>query len=213
MQIERKSFATEWKADAATGAVEGYGAVFGNLDSHGDIILPGAFASVGNNGRRIKMLWQHDQSQPIGVWDEVREDAHGLFVKGRILASVERGREAIELMAAGAIDGLSIGYKTVDRDWRDGVRYLKSVDLYETSIVTFPSNDMTGASLKSVETERDLERVLIDCGLSRKAAKAIAAQGKGYLAHRDDAAGNPDDGLRDAGLIEAIDHLHKAMKG
>jgi len=213
MQFERKNFATEWKADAATGAVEGYGAVFGNVDTYGDIIMPGAFASVGNNGRKVKMLWQHNPDQPIGVWDEVREDARGLFVKGRILPGVERGREAIELMAAGAIDGLSIGYRTKDSEYRDGNRYLKEVELWETSIVTFPANEMAGASLKSIETERDLERALIDCGLSRKAAKAIAAQGKGYLGHRDDGAGNPDDGLRDAGLIEAIKHLHTAMKG
>jgi len=213
MQFERKNFATEWKADTATGAVEGYGAVFDNIDSHGDVIVRGAFASVGNNGRKVKMLWQHDPSQPIGVWDEVREDERGLYVKGRILSGVERGKEAIELMAAGAIDGLSIGYKTVVRDWRDGVRYLKGIDLFETSIVTFPSNDLAGVSLKSIETERDLERVLIDCGLSRKAAKAIAAQGKGYLALRDAADGDPDDGLRDACLIEAITKLHQSMKG
>ena len=65
------------------------------------------------------MLWQHDPTQPIGVWDEVREDATGLWVKGRILTEVEKGREAAALLAAGAIDGLSIGYRTV-RAERDG---------------------------------------------------------------------------------------------
>lgn len=213
MKIERKACAIEWKADAATGQIEGYGAVFGNVDSYGDVILPGAFASVGNNSRKVKMLWQHDPGQPIGVWDEMREDDRGLYVKGRILSNVTKGQEAIALMEAGAIDGLSIGYRTKDSEWKDGNRYLKEVELWETSIVTFPANEMAGASLKSIETERDLERVLIDCGLSRKAAKAIAAQGKGYLDLRDAGAEDPDESLRDAGLIEAIKQLAIITKG
>lgn len=209
--MERKSCQIEWKADAATGTIEGYGAVFGNVDSYGDIIMPGAFASVGN--RRVKMLWQHNPDQPIGVWDEVREDVKGLYVKGRILSTVEQGREAIALMEAGAIDGLSIGYRTKDSEYKDGNRYLKEVELWETSIVTFPANEMAGASLKSIETERDLERALIDCGMSRKAAKAIASQGKGYLSLRDADDENPDEGLRDAGLVEAIKQLATITKG
>lgn len=212
MKLDRKSFATEWKADGATGVIEGYGAVFGNVDTYGDIILRGAFGnSMGK--RKVKMLWQHDPSQPIGVWDEMREDDRGLYMKGRVLSTVEKGKEAIALMEAGAIDGLSIGYKTVDAEYTNGNRILKEIDLWETSIVTFPANEMAGASLKSIETERDLERILIDCGLSRKAAKAIAANGKGYLSLRDADDGNPDDGLRDAGLIEAIKTLHQSMKG
>ncbi len=212
MQIERKSVATEWKADGDTGAIEGYGAVFGNVDSYGDVIMPGAF-NGSLNARKVKMLWQHNPDKPIGVWDDVREDARGLFVKGRIFLDVEKGREAVSLIKGGAIDGLSIGYRTLDADRRDGTRYLKEVELWETSIVTFPANAMAFASVKSVETERDLERLLIDHGLSRKTAKAIAAQGKGYLPHRDDDGENPDADLRDADLIEAMKKLTMAMKG
>jgi HK97 family phage prohead protease len=85
------------------------------------------------------MLWQHDPTQPIGIWDEVREDATGLWVKGRILAEVEKGREAAALLQAGAIDGLSIGYRTVksERDGR-GRRLLTELELWEVSLVTFP---------------------------------------------------------------------------
>ena len=203
MAVEHKSFVTEWKADGETGAIEGYGAVFGNEDSYGDIIMPGAF-NGSLNARKVKMLWQHDADKPIGVWDEVREDGRGLFVKGRILLDVEKGKEAVALIKAGAIDGLSIGYRTVkaDRD-SNGRRLLLEVELWETSIVTFPANAMAFASVKSVETERDLERLLIDNGLSRKAAKAIAAQGKGYLPHRDDVSENPDKALRDAVAVKA----------
>lgn len=89
--------------------------------------------------RAVRMLWQHDPAQPIGVWDEVREDARGLYVKGRILDSVERGREAAALIAAGAIDGLSIGYRTRRAVKNDkGQRLLTELELWEVSLVTFP---------------------------------------------------------------------------
>ena len=71
--------------------------------------------AAADEGRAVKMLWQHDPAQPIGIWDEVREDEPGLYVKGRLLESVARGREAAALIAAGAIDGLSIGYRTLRR--------------------------------------------------------------------------------------------------
>jgi uncharacterized protein len=79
-------------------------------DAGGLCRLAGALKAA---GRQVKMLWQHDPAQPIGVWDEVREDARGLWVKGRLLTEVARGREAAALIAAGAIDGLSIGYRTL----------------------------------------------------------------------------------------------------
>ena len=123
--------------------VAGYASVFGRRDQGGDVVLPGAYAAsltrLAGAGRRVKMLWQHDPAQPIGVWDEVREDATGLWVKGRILTEVERGREAVALLGAGAIDGLSIGYRTIkaERDGK-GQRLLAELELWEVSLVTFP---------------------------------------------------------------------------
>jgi HK97 family phage prohead protease len=69
----------------------------------------------------------------------VREDAHGLWVKGRLLPEVARGREAVALIAAGAVDGLSIGYRTrrAERDGK-GRRLLAELELWEVSLVTFP---------------------------------------------------------------------------
>jgi uncharacterized protein len=212
MKLDHKAFASEWKADAATGNIEGYGAIFGNEDTYGDIILRGAFAGTMGK-RKVKMLWQHDTAQPIGVWEEMREDDRGLWMRGRILPGIAKGKEAIELMSSGAIDGLSIGYRTVDAEYKDGNRIVKEVDLWEVSIVTFPANEMSLASVKSIETERDLERVLIEHGMSRRSAKAVAAYGKGYLSLRDAEDGNPDDGLRDAGLIEALQQLATIVKG
>jgi HK97 family phage prohead protease len=123
--------------------VEGYASLFGRSDQGGDIVQPGAYGASLNRlaarAGRVKMLWQHDPAQPIGVWDEVREDATGLWVKGRILTEVEKGREAAALVAAGAIDGLSIGYRTVkaERDGK-GRRLLSELELWEVSLVTFP---------------------------------------------------------------------------
>ncbi len=123
--------------------IEGYASYFGKPDRGGDIVQPGAYGAslkaLEAAGRRVKMLWQHDPAQPIGVWDEVREDGRGLYVKGRILTDVEKGREAAALIAAGAIDGLSIGYRTVKARKDDrGRRLLSELELWEVSLVTFP---------------------------------------------------------------------------
>jgi len=123
--------------------IEGYASLFGDQDQGGDIVTKGAYAGslarLKAEGRQVKMLWQHDPAQPIGVWDEVREDDKGLFVKGRLLDSVARAREAASLIAAQAIDGLSIGYRTVKATKNDkGRRLLTELELWEVSLVTFP---------------------------------------------------------------------------
>ncbi len=111
--------------------IEGYASVFSNTDQGGDAVLPGAFTASLKGGRKVRMLWQHDPTQPIGVWDDVREDQKGLWVRGRILTDVATGREAAALVAAGAIDGLSIGYRTkrAERDGK-GRRLLNEVELW-----------------------------------------------------------------------------------
>lgn len=141
---ERKYLAPETGLTVTDGVVvQGYASLFGKRDQGGDVVQAGAYAGsltrLAGAGRRVKMLWQHDPAQPIGVWDEVREDTRGLYVKGRILAEVERGREAVALLAARAIDGLSIGYRTLQatRDGK-GQRLLAELDLWEVSLVTFP---------------------------------------------------------------------------
>lgn len=151
--------------------VEGYASLFGARDQGGDVVQAGAYAAslaaLAGAGRRVKMLWQHDPTQPIGVWDEVREDARGLWVKGRILMDVEKGREAAALLAAGAMDGLSIGYRTVKAE-RDGKnrRVLSELELWEVSLVTFPmlAEARVSAKGESLEAEswRSLAQILED---------------------------------------------------
>lgn len=214
MALDNMSFDFEFKAEnSETGIIEGYGSVFGNEDSHGDVILRGAFNETLQK-RNPKMLWQHRMDSPIGTWDEVKEDDRGLWVKGRIITKTQLGSETVELIKAGVVSGLSIGYRTIDAEYRGDLRVLKAVDLYEISAVTLGSNDLaTITGVKTIETERDLERVLIDAGLSRKVAKAISAQGKAFLDLRDDDLKGLVEGEWDAGLIEAIKKLSASMKG
>jgi HK97 family phage prohead protease len=142
MKTETKFARAEISAVEADGTFAGYASLFGKADLGRDMVLPGAFrASLARRGAAgVKMLFQHDPNQPIGVWTEIREDGAGLFVKGRLTADVARAREVLALMRAGALDGLSIGFRTVRgrTDAKTGVRRLMEVDLWEISVVTFP---------------------------------------------------------------------------
>ncbi len=142
--IERKFATGDTAVTLGDGSeVSGYASWFGVEDGGRDVVEPGAYcdslARMAAEGRRPKMLWQHDPAQVIGIWDEVLEDARGLCVKGRLLDGVGRAREAAVLIEAGALDGLSIGY-TVRRAVKDdrGRRLLKELELWEVSLVTFP---------------------------------------------------------------------------
>lgn len=187
--IQHKAVALTLKKEPdQDGIFEGYASVFGIVDQGMDVVERGAFRkSLGS--RKVKMLWQHDMSQPIGVWDDIYEDERGLFVRGRLLKEVEKGREAMALLRAGAIDSMSIGYRTMEAiPEGDGrVRKLMEVDLFEISLVTFPMlPDAKVTNVKSITTERDFERFLRDAGYSRKDAVAITLHGfKALLRQRD----------------------------
>jgi HK97 family phage prohead protease len=139
---ESKAVVCDLKSVETDGTFSGYASRFGVVDLGRDLVLPGAFReSLRQRGAQgIKMLFQHDPSEPIGIWLEVREDALGLFARGRVLPEVARGREVLALMRAGALEGLSIGFRTVEgrTDPKSGVRRLTRIDLWEISVVTFP---------------------------------------------------------------------------
>jgi hypothetical protein len=117
--------------------IEGYASLFWTRDLNDDVTAAGAFRKSLEAGP-IRMLHQHDEAEPVGVWDEAFEDARGLFVRGRIISATPRGRLVATLVRAGALDGLSIGFRQV-KARRDGaLRVLSRVDLWEVSIVTFP---------------------------------------------------------------------------
>ena len=119
--------------------IEGHASVFDLADLAGDVVRRGAFASSLKHTIRIPMLFQHDASEPVGVWREIREDRRGLFVRGEIIAEGPRARTAAALVRSGAIDGLSIGFRTRrSTARRPRGRELFDLDLWEVSIVTFP---------------------------------------------------------------------------
>lgn len=157
-QPRRSSFRFKADAIADDGTFSGYGSVWGVVDSYGDIVLPGAFqaslAAHAAAGDMPKLLWQHLPEEPIGVWLEMREDEHGLWAKGQLLTEVRRGAEALALLRAGALTGLSIGYEAIHSTNATAeevaaefgftvspgtYRLLHEVDLWELSVVTFPA--------------------------------------------------------------------------
>jgi uncharacterized protein len=154
--------------------IAGYASLFGARDQGGDTVEPGAYAAslarMAAAGGRVKMLWQHDPAEPIGIWDEVREDARGLYVKGRILTDVARGREAAALIGAGAIDGLSIGYRTVRATkGSGGLRHLNELDLWEVSLVTFPMLPAARVAAKADDPGTEAMRALAGAFRSARA--------------------------------------------
>lgn len=138
---------------SAAGVIEGYASLFGVADTGGDIVIAGAFTqSLARRGAGgVKMLWQHNAAEPIGVWTSIVEDVKGLKVTGRLDLSVARAREALSLIRGGAVDGLSIGFRAVGAraDRKSGLRRLTEIDLWEISVVTFPM--LTQARISTVK--------------------------------------------------------------
>jgi HK97 family phage prohead protease len=200
----------------ANGEFAGYGAVFGNVDSHGDVITPGAFktslAEWSAKGRLPPMLIQHGgmgltemAGVPVGIWESMSEDNMGLQVKGRIInLDTERSKTIYGAMKEGAMGGLSIGYrakKSAPGDIKLGSRrILQEIGLYEVSIVAEPSNEKAGFSyVKSahdIKTIRDFEEALVNGTLPAmplKDAKALIAEGFKALRWTERDAGSDGD--------------------
>ena len=205
--LQTKTAAFEIKREPdEDGVFEGYASVFDVVDHGMDVVAKGAFTKT-LGSRKVKMLWQHDTDKVIGVWDEMREDERGLYVKGRLLKDVMLGREAMALMRADAIDSLSIGYRTVEAVPEAGgrVRKLTEIDLFEISVVTFPMNEMARVTdVKSIRTEREFEAFLRDAGYSRKEAAAIALHGFKAISGQRDAGSDDAQSEALAGLMEQI---------
>lgn len=194
------------------GAFSGYASLFGRVDLAKDVVERGAFAaSLKRRGAGgIRMLFQHDPAEPIGIWTELREDSRGLFVRGRLATDVARAREVLALMRAKALDGLSIGFRTVRAraDAATGVRRILEADLWEISVVTFPM--LPEARIAQVKgrlpTVREFERWLTrDAGLTRSDARMVIARGFASLIRERDAALKHAGGL--AGTIRAATRM------
>lgn len=142
------------KSTSDEGHIEGYASVFNVVDEQGDTVVKGAFKKcierMKEKSKTPKFLWQHDARKPIGVWDEMYEDDYGLFVKGRLLLDLKRGREVWSMLKNKAVDGLSIGYKSAKRTDNN---LITDVDLMEISVVTFPA--CTDAKVESVKSDTE----------------------------------------------------------
>ncbi len=144
----------------ADGRFFGYASIFGRPDQGGDVVMPGAFAqSLARRGRQaVRMLFQHDPKEPVGLWERLIEDTYGLWVEGRLLNGIARAGELRTLIGNGALDGLSIGFRTQRASKTGaGLRRLWQIDLWEISIVTFPMMD--GARISSAAAGADTARL------------------------------------------------------
>ncbi len=213
MTLERKHFVIEeLKAVEADGArkISGYGSVFGNVDSYGDIVVPGAFAES-IKARKPAMLWQHRTDMIPGVWDVIEEQKKGLYLEGTI-ADTPLGNEAYTLAKMGALSGLSIGFSTkkYSIDSKKNTRSLEEVELFEVSLVTFPANPkatITGVKSRP-ETIRQFEEFLREAGFSQKDATTVALHGFKSLSTQ----GEPDEGVV-KGALGAISNATNILKG
>lgn len=199
---ETRAYSLSIRATGDNGTLEGYGSVFGVRDTYDDVIASGAFVDSLKEhkaaGTMPAMLWQHDPGEPIGVWTDMAEDKKGLHVKGQLALSTTRGREAFELLKMGALNGLSIGFRSVPGTSRyndDGVRVLTALELWEVSLVTFPANErarittVKAADIAAITTIRQAEQALRDAGYSADAAKAFLASVKRIALEERDAPG------------------------
>ncbi|MBI1954101.1 MAG: HK97 family phage prohead protease [Proteobacteria bacterium] len=155
----------ELKSCDGTGFFCGYASIFNVVDHHREKVAKGAFTQTLHQWRKIgewpRMLWQHDPKYPIGVWENIVEDECGLFVKGRLLLDIQKGRETFSLIQSGAITGLSIGFQTKKSRCEpvSKIRVLEEIDLYEISLVTFAANPLARVTEKGAYSKPTYQEI------------------------------------------------------
>lgn len=209
-------FEAKFAEGATDGTFSGYGAVFGNEDQGGDLILKGAFrqtlADWRKKGKLPKMLLQHGGGWgsadmiPIGVWTSMEEDDYGLKCEGRLIAlDTDRMKLIYAAMKEGGLDGLSIGFRAKEFTFgtkpTEPYRTIKRADLLEVSVVLFGMNEL--ALVDSVKgrlpTEREFEDWLKrDAGFTSSQAKTIVSSGFKALKGMRDADRSEEEGLAEA---------------
>ncbi|BBB65903.1 primosome assembly protein PriA [Undibacterium sp. YM2] len=198
MTLEKRDFGFELKDLKEDGTFEGYGSVFGVVDSYDEVVAQGAFSATlaagKASGKMPSLLWQHRSAEPIGVYTSMSEDNIGLKVAGQLALKTVRGAEAYELLKMKAISGLSIGFVSREDSYDrvTGIRTLKAVDLWEVSLVTFPANDAARVqgvkSIEKIESIRDAEHYLRESGMSRAEAVAFIGRIKSFSQSDSDAS-------------------------
>ncbi len=185
------------------GTFTGYASIFGNKDSYNDIVQKGAFTNSLRD-RKVKLLWQHCPNKPIGKFTKIYEDDKGLFVEGQLFLDIQLAQEAYSLLKNDGIDGISIGYRNIktEYDEENDIRYLKEVELYEASIVTFPANETATVmdvkkeekpqiNIDNVKTLKEITDFLKIKGLTKSERNAIIVKIKNFVIneHKENLAG------------------------
>lgn len=214
------------KFEDKEGAIEGYGAVFNNVDHGFDKIEPGAFKKALRGKKSMPMLWQHSSDEPIGKWSEFTEDDHGLLLAGNLNLSRDSGQadvpnawKARALLKQGAISGLSIGFYALDFRFEKEVRVLTEIDVIETSLATFPMNPLARVSNVKSMTNRDFVQIVREAfNCSRGAAEAC--RHGGFKAMKDYCSGesgsDSDDKFEEVDtseLKQSLDRLQSILRG
>lgn len=203
------------------GTFKGLASTFGNEDLHGDIIQRGAFKGSIRSPKKIKMLWQHDARNIVGVWDEMAETDRGLEVTGHLLLDLAQAKEAMILLKEKALDAMSIGFRIPNRnrdvefDEDTGKRIIKKVDLWEISLVTFPANPKARIStVKQLLDDgafpdvRTMERWLTrEAGFSRSQAQVVVHEGFKALLQREADEPHQEDGDLSEALAQSATDL------
>jgi len=172
-------------SDAEEGTFEGHAAIFGKLNAFDEIVVPGAFKkTLRTRGKhKVKMLRQHRQDSIIGVWEELREDSDGLFVRGRLLTEIQIAKETLILLKAKAMDGLSIGFRTIIEEFDNKKKQIRllELELFEISLVAIPAQaaalitSVREMSPEEITTKLELEKALRNAGFSTSTSKYICA--------------------------------------
>ncbi len=207
--MNKQGMSFEIKAVKDDGFFSGYASVFDVVDSYGDVVRKGAFEETIKEwqakNKMPPVLWNHSSSEPIGLYTSMKEDDYGLYVEGQLLVNdVPRAKQVHALMAKRVVDGLSIGFRSIERSYNDDdtVNLLK-LRLFEVSVVTFPANDDTRIdAVKSlvkdgeIPTLPEFERFLRDAGFSKSQATAIASHGLRKMRSDSDIDGEAEKALK-----------------
>lgn len=213
------------EGDPALGVFTGYGAVFGNEDSHGDVIRPKAFeqslAETKAAGRAIPMHLMHrvfgGDGLPVGVWTKLEEDDHGLKVDGKISGmNTDGGRRIFELVKDGALGGLSIGYRVkpdgavIGKKAGEPKRLLTNLDLKEISLVDSPSNALSRVDQIKSEVMDEIKELMKVADVGKATAAVVAAM----ALHHQTLAGSNSPTAEQRGLtLSHLQDIHEALTG
>ena len=138
-QIERRYIEIKSAEGAEPGTFEGLLSTYGRVDQGNDSVEPGAYTkTIHDNKGTIPILWNHDSNQPIGL-AEISDSSEGLWMKGKLfIDKIPKAAEVSALINGGVTKGLSIGFKPMQKEFKDGVRLLKEIKLFEGSVVLWP---------------------------------------------------------------------------